>query len=150
MNCSKTHSKLLDYLNGELDQKSITEVDEHLLGCPDCNRFLAELQQFHKLIEAEKKPAYNPFLTNRIMDAVKPEQTPVNQVGFRILPKLAKAAAVAILVVGGILSGLEIGKIITSGLSAGQSAHPEISSMVNELDHEPLEQMLSTFNSPAK
>jgi len=43
MNCEKTKEKFADYLVGNLDKKSLAEVQTHLTACPDCRGELESL-----------------------------------------------------------------------------------------------------------
>jgi len=150
MNCKKSRTRLLDYLEGKLDPTSFKQTEEHLLSCSECRGFLAEMQHFNNLMLKEKYTAPNPFLTNRIMEAVRDQQvTPDNSLGWS-LNKLAAAAAIVVLIAGGIMGGLQIGDLITSELSSGQKDHHEISSLLNEMGHEPLEQLLFNSNNSAR
>ena len=150
MNCKKTRTKLLDYLEGNLDEKSSNIVEEHLSTCENCRGFLVELKLFHPLMHDATEGLSNPFLTNRIIEAVNHQQVISDKEKSSPLRQFAAAAAIVILIGGGILGGLEIGGLITSGLSSDQINHQEVSSLVNEMGHEPIEQMLFNFNSSAK
>ncbi len=150
MNCKKTRTRLLDYIEGNLDPTSSKQTEEHLLSCSDCRGFHEEMQHFNHLMLLEKNTSSNPFLTNRIMEAVKDQQvTPQNSRGWS-LSKHAAAAAIVLLIAGGIMGGLQIGDLITSELSSSQEEHAEISSLLNEMGHEPLEQMLFNYNNSAR
>ncbi len=39
LRCSEVLARLSDYIDGELDAADIKQVEEHLLGCPNCERF---------------------------------------------------------------------------------------------------------------
>ena len=39
LRCSEVLARLSDYIDGELDAVEVSEVEEHLLGCPNCERF---------------------------------------------------------------------------------------------------------------
>lgn len=150
MNCKQTRSKLMDYHTGNLEQEATGQVEKHLADCVICLEFSTELKQFQHLLKAEKKPAYDPFLTNRIMEKVAFAPLPIDQTHYRLVPKLARVAAVVVLVLMGILGGLELGNRITSGLATGEAGYSEINSLVNEMELEPLEQMLLNLNNPGQ
>jgi hypothetical protein len=101
-------------------------------------------------MQKEEEGLPNPFLTNRIIESAVHQQVISGNKRHKALSQFAAAAAIVILVASGILGGLEIGNLITLGLSTGQTNHQEISSLVNEMGHEPLEQMLFNFNSSVK
>ena len=39
LRCSEGLARLSDYIDGELDAADVKQVEEHLLGCPNCERF---------------------------------------------------------------------------------------------------------------
>jgi anti-sigma factor RsiW len=39
MRCSEVLALLSDYVDGELDSAAVKNVESHLLGCPNCERF---------------------------------------------------------------------------------------------------------------
>lgn len=39
LRCSEVLARLSDYIDGELDPAEVKHVEEHLLGCPNCERF---------------------------------------------------------------------------------------------------------------
>ena len=150
MNCSQTQRKLIDYQSGKLDPTATVQVESHLSDCQLCQSFTQELDQFQALIQTERNPAINPFLTNIILEKVAQGPTPVYHIQSKLLPKLAKVAAIGLLIFVGVMGGLELGNRITSSLSSSQSVLPEITSLVNEMEHEPLEQMLLNLKDPSQ
>ena len=39
LRCSEVLAGLSEYIDGELDAATVTRVEAHLLGCPNCERF---------------------------------------------------------------------------------------------------------------
>ncbi len=39
LRCSEVLARLSDFLDGELEKSDVARVEEHLLGCPNCERF---------------------------------------------------------------------------------------------------------------
>ena len=39
LRCSQVLARLSDYIDGELDAAEVKQIEEHLLGCPNCERF---------------------------------------------------------------------------------------------------------------
>lgn len=150
MNCKQTRSNLMDYQSGNLDSSATFKVEKHLSDCAICKGYASEFQQFQHLLQAKVKLETDPFLTNRIMEMVTPEATPVYKSYRYLTPKLARVAAIAVLVLIGVLGGLELGSKITDGLATGSAGHSEIVSLVNELELEPLERMLLNLNNPGQ
>jgi anti-sigma factor RsiW len=54
--------KLGAYLDGELDQRSQSEVETHLETCPACQAELEELRQLSQLLRAAPQPDFTPAL----------------------------------------------------------------------------------------
>ena len=39
LRCSEVLARLSDYIDGELEADDVNQIEEHLLGCPNCERF---------------------------------------------------------------------------------------------------------------
>ncbi len=39
LRCSEVLARLSDYIDGELEAAEVKQIEEHLLGCPNCERF---------------------------------------------------------------------------------------------------------------
>ena len=39
LRCSQVLERLSDYLDGELEASEVGDIEAHLLGCPNCERF---------------------------------------------------------------------------------------------------------------
>ena len=39
LRCSEVLAQLSDYIDGELGAAEVKRIEEHLLGCPNCERF---------------------------------------------------------------------------------------------------------------
>ena len=39
LRCSEVLAQLSDYIDGELGTAEVKHIEEHLLGCPNCERF---------------------------------------------------------------------------------------------------------------
>ena len=39
LSCSEVLAQLSDYIDGELGAAEVKHIEEHLLGCPNCERF---------------------------------------------------------------------------------------------------------------
>jgi len=39
LRCSEVLARLSDYLDGDLDTRAVKNIEEHLLGCPNCEKF---------------------------------------------------------------------------------------------------------------
>ncbi len=147
MNCKQTQSKLMDYHDGNLEPANTSQVEKHLSDCVTCREFSSELSQFQLLLKPEKKPVADPFLTQRILNQVAKEPAGSYSTQLSFASKITAVAAIAALVLIGIIGGLELGNQITSGLSSEESKSSEIASLVNEMKLEPLEQILLNLSN---
>ena len=66
-----SEEKLWEYLDGELEEKEVQKIEEHLSKCPHCNQELNELlffnTQFSNAINDIKEEKTNP-IKNRLME----------------------------------------------------------------------------------
>lgn len=138
----------MDYHAGNLEPAATIKVGKHLSACVICQNYSSELSHFEHLLQAETKPVIDNYLTKQVMEKVAHESAPAYQAHLRPVHKLATMAAIAVLVLIGILGGLELGDKITAGLTTGTAGHSEIISLVNEMELEPLERMLLNLNNP--
>jgi hypothetical protein len=96
--------KLLLYLDGNLPDKEVQQIREHLSSCSDCaeqNKVLASVWQSESRLE---KVTPSPFLWTRLQASIKEyEQTPVfvsdlkiifQGIALRPIPALAVIAAI--------------------------------------------------------
>ena len=137
----------MDYQSGKLDPQATLHVENHLSDCEQCQGFARELILFEAIMHDEKKHQPSPSLTNSIMNQIAQEPKPIIHLPQRRIPAFAAVAAIALLVLIGVLGGIKLGDQITSGLANTPVRQAEISSLLNELDHEPMEQILMNLNS---
>lgn len=63
MKCKDTCAMLSDYLDGELNDEILTEMDEHLLQCSICARKLDQLEKSLRILKRlDEKKAPHTFL----------------------------------------------------------------------------------------
>lgn len=67
MNCARVRSHLGDHLEGDLDLRSRTRVDEHLGRCASCARELSELRSTVGLLRSMPAPQPPAELANEVM-----------------------------------------------------------------------------------
>jgi len=150
MNCKQTRSQLMEYQIGSLEPEAILQVEKHLSDCIACQGFAAELEQFQHLLQAKTKPALDNSLTKHILEKVANESVTENEIHLPKTYSFASVAAIAVLVLIGVFGGLKLGNRITSGLLVGEAEYSENISLFNEMELEPLEQMLLNINSTGK
>ena len=49
--CEEISDKLVDYVDGELSQREMNEIAEHVAGCPRCREMCAALKESLELVE---------------------------------------------------------------------------------------------------
>jgi len=76
MNHDEAAKLLGPYRDGELDLATCLKLEEHLAGCPSCQKVLEEEQNLVAVIESET-PRFkaSPFLKTRILAALREEKS---------------------------------------------------------------------------
>ena len=101
MNCARVRSHLGDHLEGDLDLRSRTRVDEHLGRCASCARELSELRSTVGLLRSLPAPQPPAELANEVMRRInsgegRTQQSPAvirNLFGPRVAAALAAGLA---------------------------------------------------------
>ena len=71
MLCKDAIPSIHEYLDGDLDDPELLELDAHIRACPQCRRHLAELERSEALVKHSFSTVYAPDdLTDRIMHAL--------------------------------------------------------------------------------
>jgi len=114
MNCSKAHKLISPYIDGELSEREVSVLENHLKVCPNCWTEVEEMKGLHKLfVNTEKFEAPYGFHT-RVMGNVNATKTK-KMPGISIPVRLAEAAIVLVLIAIGIMSGSFLVKGIMPG-----------------------------------
>ena len=76
MRCSEVLALLSDFVDGELDSAVEKQVEGHLLGCPDCDRFG---RNFGSMVialrqESKKGPEVQLEVMERMLDQIRKER----------------------------------------------------------------------------
>jgi anti-sigma factor RsiW len=68
MRCSEVLALLSEYVDGELDSSAVQNIESHLLGCPNCDRFGASFGSMVVLLrrEAETNEAVRVDVMGRL------------------------------------------------------------------------------------
>lgn len=77
MRCSEVLAVLSDFVDGELDQGLEAKVEQHLLGCPDCDRFGKNFGSMVVALrrESEKSPDVQLEVMQRLLERVRRERS---------------------------------------------------------------------------
>jgi anti-sigma factor RsiW len=78
LRCSEVLARLSDYIDGELDAAEVKDVEKHLLGCPNCERFGKNFGSMVVSLRSAPKPAHpvDSELVTRLLaqlDELSPE-----------------------------------------------------------------------------
>jgi len=116
MKCKRIRRKLVAYLDGELREKQKLLIKEHLTECPECKKEADLLNKSFYLLKDQQrlKPSqgFEASLWERIHSSGERKLLP--QAIFRRLVHAALPAAVAAVLIIGVLVGSSVEKIIPS------------------------------------
>jgi anti-sigma factor RsiW len=99
MTCDVWESKLAHYVDSELSEGELANLESHLRACPACAAdALSRLQMKNMTRAAGARYSPTPEFRLRIEQSIKPKHKSVWAFGW--MPKLAVAAAVLVLLVG--------------------------------------------------
>jgi len=94
MNCREFRQYLDEFLAGALSASAVDAANEHLHGCPDCQRQLAKLQSLRAALRSQEIPAARPgFFDEALRQARQSAPASVSR-----WPRLVGAALAASLV----------------------------------------------------
>lgn len=73
MRCSEVLAVLSEYVDGELDDSVVGKVENHLLGCPNCERFG---RNFGAMVvslrkESERRPEAGLDVMERLLEQLR-------------------------------------------------------------------------------
>lgn len=112
MNCKLCQKEFERYLEGNLPESTILQVEEHLNECAPCNEEFRFLKLAENVISEEKELESDPFLVTRVMALIEQmEQKPKNYVFDRIFGKVLKPALITVTLTVAILLGIVAGSL---------------------------------------
>ncbi len=106
LNCDKLKNKLSPYLNQELDEKSKSQIELHLMTCPSCMKELEEMKAMFNLLKQFKPVVQFPYPSEDFLLQVRRKIRNRNQQASsrkllpRLIPIFATVTAIFIIVVG--------------------------------------------------
>ena len=116
MNCKTLPSKILFYLDLELDKSELQSFDAHLSQCISCKTIFNSIASTYKIIEIENHWTASPTFYTRLIEKYKSSSKPRSvSIVMNILKPLAVAASISM----GILIGNgELEVILTQNTEA--------------------------------
>ena len=137
------HNKLIFFLEGDLPEKEMELVKNHLLECGTCAAFVEEMKNTLGILEAERSPAVNPFFYTRLKAKLENKESESKQVFWKpVLVRVLQPAIFSILLMIGIYAGIKIGQPAPAQSINISAANIDIISFLNEMDSESIEGFL--------
>ncbi len=104
MKCSKAHKLISPYFDGELTERDLKTLEDHIKVCQKCRKELEEIKEIHNLfINANKSKAPYGFHT-RVMANISSEKIK-KSTQIPVLARLAESVLVIAVIALGVLSG---------------------------------------------
>ena len=143
MKCKTVHSKLIFFLEKELEPAEMQAVKEHLDRCPDCALFAEEMEKTLSILETDKIDAVNPFFYTRVKAKLE-NQAAQPQIARRpVLVRVLQPVAFSVILILGIYAGIKLGATgSTTSAKNVLAGQEELIPYWNELDGEPIETFL--------
>ena len=118
MKCEEIREQMFDLMTAE--SPLAAEVQTHLDGCPACTAELASMKQTMALLDEWQAPEPTPFFDTRLHALLREEKTKEATKRSWVLdwfrkPVLAAAAALAMVIGGGVYAGMNLHKKGTPG-----------------------------------
>ena len=113
MTCREYKDEIQEFLDGELPDGRVEALRGHCMHCPDCARYLREMDALHRELVSLREEPVPELLHKRIMDAYRKEKRPSASAWLRRLNRYPFAAVAAVLV-------LLIGTVSAVGLLRGR------------------------------
>jgi len=96
MNCNIFQQVLLDYVDGQLSQDTVSEIENHLQNCSNCQQKLDEENNIRAILkDLPIKPMSGNF-RNRLMDSISDTPSKQSRKGFVAGFSVAIAASIFI------------------------------------------------------
>ncbi|WP_321348316.1 zf-HC2 domain-containing protein [uncultured Draconibacterium sp.] len=141
MKCNKVHSKLIFFLEKELQVSEMEQVQKHLDECSDCARFAAEMKSTLRILENDKVTDENPFFYTRVKARLE-KQHDEQLVARPVLLRILQPVAFSILLLLGIYGGFKLGETPRNTLVSSTLSEQEMVPFWNEMEAEPIESFL--------
>lgn len=105
MTCESINSKMLLYIDGNLNHEEVIQFEEHLLSCKKCKTLFEQVSNTYALIDTEKNTAIaNSDYAEQIWQQAQKTKRmvqPVNTLRISVITTLAAAGIALGIMVGG-------------------------------------------------
>jgi hypothetical protein len=142
MKCTRPVSDLIFYAEGTLNTEKIPEIELHLSDCTMCKEFLESVKTALSYIESDKVIEVNPYFYTRVESRMQSMVTHVPVSFKRFIPALVAAT----IFIGGVLTGINIGKLLPVSQYKSEEALTQERKYLDELDQESIETFFLTTN----
>lgn len=141
MKCKNVHSKLIFFLEKELPDSEMKQVQQHLDECSECALFAAEMKNTLSILDSDKVTDENPFFFTRVKARLEKqeEEQPVSR---PVLVRILQPVAFSIILLLGIYGGFKLGETPNATGADSQLSEQEMVPFWNELEAEPIETFL--------
>ena len=151
MSCKRFQKHIIAYLDGELHQELVSELNEHLKNCKSCNKAMANLSTAYGLIESEKSEfKADPFMSARVLAKINAKELHFSTIGvsLRYLTITSLAAA-------GIAFGILIGTLYSTNSSIETSSTTQAwdqlaNEYMPEVENNPYNLITTTNETPTQ
>ncbi|MFW6257364.1 MAG: anti-sigma factor family protein [Prolixibacteraceae bacterium] len=142
MKCKAVHKKLIFFLDGDLPEAGMKQVQQHINRCDNCAAFAADMRKTLDMLEEEKTQEANPFFYTRVKARLKNEQEKIYAPEKRpVLVKVLQPVFFTVLLLFGIYSGFKIAQTASEQYAGGE-LQEEVIPYLNEMEEEPIEAFL--------
>ena len=121
MNCKEVNSKLIKYIDKELEANQLTQFEEHLSVCSECRMLAEEMSLVYSSIETEKNSfAPNPFMGEKIWAKIQSSQENQTETVTPI-----RRVSLAYIAAAGIFLGIALGTLFSNLIFTGANESTE-------------------------
>ncbi len=132
MKCSKAHKLISLYIDGELPERDVKTLEDHMKACHKCRAEFEEGMELHNLFTSTEKFEAPFGFHTRVMSNISSGKIR-ETARIPVLARLAQAVAIVIVITFGILSG----SLVTKGYSPDKARDVMASLSLDMFDSAP-------------
>jgi anti-sigma factor RsiW len=137
MKCKKIHSKLIFFVEGELNENEMKEVALHLLECKECAAFVETMTKVLNRAGQERPAGEDPYFFTRLK--ARMEKQDEIAAPYNLWRKVLQPVFFSFIVFAGMYAGIYLGKLSFTGTDESVN---DVFLFLNEMKEEPLENFL--------